>query len=100
MPKADKKQDKRIAFMADRMALLILELVRRDMDFGRFCHEEFYTDEIAGYLQQGKDYDTCLDFVRMMIKKHDKREKENGASEDGARVYVPNYGEGDAGEVG
>jgi hypothetical protein len=74
MQKQDKKQSKRLAFLAERMALLMLELVRRDFDFGRFCHEEFYTDETAGYLQQGKDYETCLDFVRMMIKKHDKEQ--------------------------
>ena len=76
MPNDEKKQRKRLAFLADRMALLMVELVRRDFDFGRFCHEEFYTDEVAGYLQQGKDYQVCLDFVRMMIKKHDK-EQEN-----------------------
>ena len=70
------RSDKRLAFMADRMALLMLELVRRDFDYGRFCHEEFFTDEVAGYLQQGKDYKICMDFVRMMIKKHDLREKE------------------------
>lgn len=75
MPKEEKKQAKRLAFLADRMALLMLELVRRDFDFGRFCHEEFYTDEIAGYLQQGRDYQVCLDFVRMMIQKHDKEQK-------------------------
>lgn len=74
MPNDEKKQRKRLSFLADRMALLMVDLVRRDCDFGRFCHEEFYTDEVAGYLQQGKDYQVCLDFVRMMIKKHDKEQ--------------------------
>ena len=74
----NEKQTKRLAFLAERMALLMVELVQRDCDYGRFCHEEFFTDEAAGYLQQGKEYQVCLDFVRMMIKKHDKRlEKEN-----------------------
>lgn len=70
------KSDKRLAFMADRMAMLMVELVRRDLDYGRFCHEDFFTDEVAGYLHQGKEYEVCIDFVRMMIKKHDLREKE------------------------
>ena len=74
MPNDEKKQRKRLAFLADRMALLMVDLVRRDCDFGRFCHEEFYTDEVAGYLQQGKEYQVCLDFVRMMIQKHDEEQ--------------------------
>ena len=68
------RDEARLAFLAGRMALLMVDLVRRDFDYGRFCHEEFYTDEIAGYLQQGKEYQVCLDFVRMMIKQHDKQE--------------------------
>ena len=71
------KSDKRLAFMAERMSLLMLELVRRDFDYGRYCYEEFYTDETAGYLQQGKDYKICVDLVRMMIKKHDQRERDS-----------------------
>ena len=81
MPKDDKKlqrDEARLAFLAGRMALLMVDLVRRDLDYGRFCHEKFYTDEIAGYLQQGKEYQVCLDFVRMMIKQHDKQEASDG----------------------
>ena len=55
------------------MAMLMVELVRRDMDYGRFCFEEFYTDEVAGYLQQGKEYEICMDFVRIMLKKQNTR---------------------------
>lgn len=69
------RSDKRLAFLADRMARLLVELVRRDFDYGKYCFEEFYTDEVAGYLKQGKEYEVCIDFVRMMIKKHDLREK-------------------------
>jgi len=57
------------------MALLMVDIVRRDFDYGRSCHEKFYTDETAGYLRQGKEYQVCLDFVRMMIKQHDKQEQ-------------------------
>jgi hypothetical protein len=65
----------RLRFLADRMACLMLELVRRDMDFGTFCHEEFFEGEVADHLRKHKDYDTCLDFVRRMLRKHDAREK-------------------------
>ena len=85
MPKDDKKlqrDEARLAFLAGRMALLMVDLVRRDFDYGRFCHEKFYTDEIAGYLQQGKEYQVCLDFVRMMIKQHDKQESAGGSADE------------------
>ena len=65
------RSDKRLAFVADRMARLMVDLVRRDLDYGKFCHDEFYTDEIAGYLKQGKEYEVCIDFVRIMIRRHD-----------------------------
>lgn len=65
------KSDSRIAFLADRMARLLVELVRRDFDYGKYCFEEFYTDEVAGYLRQGKEYEVCIDFVRIMIRRHD-----------------------------
>ncbi len=78
----NEKQTKRLAFLADRMALLMVDIVRRDFDYGRFCHEEFYTDEVAGYLRQGKQYPVCLDFVRIMIKKHDKEQNEKDPALD------------------
>ena len=93
------KQDKRLAFLADRMALLMVDIVRRDFDYGKFCHDEFYTDEIAGYLRQGKEYQVCLDFVRMMIKSHDKKQNtldrsagvpdESGVAQAGDGVSIP-----------
>lgn len=92
------RSNKRIAFMAERMSLLLLELVRRDFDYGRFCFEEFYTDEVAGYLQQGREYKVCVDFVRMMLKKHDQREKENEELRD--RLDESADGEGHQGDSG
>ena len=73
--KTEAKNKERLAFLADRMALLLVDLVGRDCDYWRFCHDEFYDDEVAGYLRLGKEYQVCLDFVRMMIQKHDKQEK-------------------------
>jgi len=68
----------RLRFLADRMALLLVELVRRDIDYGRFCFEEFYTDEVADHLRKSKDYKNCIEFVRMMLRKHDQKEREDG----------------------
>ena len=53
------------------MALLMVDLVRRDMEYGKFCHEEFYEGEIAAHLRKSKEYATCLDFVRRMLRRHD-----------------------------
>lgn len=72
MPNDDKKSNDRLVFLADRMAILMVDLVRRDCDYGRFCHDEFYCDEIAGYLRNGKEYQVCLDFVRNMLRRHDE----------------------------
>lgn len=66
----------RLRFLADRMAMLMVELVRRDLDYGRFCHEEYFTDEISDKLRESKEYDTCIDFVRRMLRKHDAAQKE------------------------
>lgn len=57
------------------MALLLVELVRRDLDFGPHCFEEFFTDEVADHLRKHKDYEVCIDFVRMMLRKHDAAKK-------------------------
>lgn len=74
MPSDAKKRPsnkRRVAFLADRMALLMVDLIRRDCEYGRFCHDEFYCDEIAGYLRSGKEYKVALDFVRNMLRRHD-----------------------------
>ncbi|KPK74268.1 MAG: hypothetical protein AMJ84_00340, partial [Acidithiobacillales bacterium SM23_46] len=57
------------------MALLLLELVRRDFEFGKFCFEEFYEGEIPDHHRKSRDYEICLDFVRMMLRKHDEKER-------------------------
>ena len=86
----------RLRFMADRMALLMQELVRRDFDFGKFCYEEFYVGEVPDHLRKKKDYDTCLDFVRRMLRRHDDEQRKRRS----AGVAVPGDGDGDAAQVG
>ena len=70
----------RLRFLADRMALLMVELVGRDFDFGRFCHDEFYEGEVADHKRKSREYEICIDFVRIMLRKHDKQERENGGN--------------------
>jgi hypothetical protein len=57
------------------MALLMVELVRRDLEYGKFCDEEFYEGEIADHLRKSKYYNTCIDFVRKMLRKRNAAEK-------------------------
>ena len=92
------RSDKRLAFLADRMARLMVDLVRRDLDYGKFCHDEFYTDEIAGYLKQGKEYEVCIDFVRIMIRRHDNEmalaeQKSEAGPEQGLESTYSSSGE-------
>ena len=72
MPKPDKKlQQDRIAFLADRMALLIVDMVRRDCEYGEFCADEFYEGEDADVTRESKQYEVAIDFVRNMLRRHD-----------------------------
>ena len=54
------------------MALLMVDLVRRDLDYGRFCHDEFYEGELADSMRQSKHYEVSIDFIRMMLRRHDE----------------------------
>lgn len=55
-------------FLADRMAILMVDLVRRDMDYGTFCHDEYYKSDDV---RQSTEYEVCIDFIRKMIRRHD-----------------------------
>lgn len=86
MPRAKNEQDRispateRLRFMADRMALLMVDLVRRDCDYGKFCYDDWYEDDVADYLRKSKEYDVCLDFVRRMLRRHDTKIREGSAN--------------------
>ncbi len=74
MPKPEKKLQRaeaRITFLADRMALLIVELVRRDCDYGEFCFDDFYEGKQAQKIRRSQHYHVTLDFVREMLRRHD-----------------------------
>lgn len=69
LQKAKEKQEARVKFLAERMAMLMAELVVRDMDFGEFCYDEWYRLE---RVKDNKHFPVCLDFVRMMLKRADQ----------------------------
>ena len=73
MPSDNKKQraDERIKFMADRMAILMVEIIELDFDYGDLCFNDFYRGERADEMRRTKHYQVGMDFVRQMIRKHD-----------------------------
>lgn len=74
MPTPEKKpQADRLRFLADRLALLMTELVERDLDYGAFCHDEFYTGKRADEVRDSKAYEVSIDFVRKMLRRHDEK---------------------------
>ena len=74
MPKPDKKlqpAEARIAFLADRLARLMVDVVHVQMEYGPICFDEFYSDEYADSVRKSKEFRVCLDFVRNMLRRHD-----------------------------
>lgn len=67
-PNASKvsSKDDVVRFLADRLAVLMAELVARDLDFGDFCHDEFYQ---LDRVRNNQHYPVCMDFVRNMVRR-------------------------------
>ena len=72
MPKVEKK-DQQIKFLADRLAYVMAELVRRDLDYGDFCYDAFYTGKQSDEVRASKEYQTSIEFVRMMLRRQNDR---------------------------
>jgi hypothetical protein len=53
------------------MVLLMVELVQRDLDYGRWCYDEFFEGEVADHKRKSREYEVCIDFVRRMLRRHD-----------------------------
>lgn len=64
------KNDERLAFLADRMAILLVDLVRRDFDYGPFCFDEFFENQMADEIRRSQHYHVAIDFVRKMVRRH------------------------------
>ena len=51
----------------------MVELVRRDFDYGRYCYDDFFEGEVADHLRKSKEYGVCLDFVRKQLRRRDEK---------------------------
>ena len=71
MPSPQTKNERRVAFLADRMAILMVDLVRRDHDYGPFCFDDFYEGKKGEEMRKSRYYQTSLDFVRNMLRRQD-----------------------------
>jgi len=67
----------RLKFLADRMAIVLADIVQRDMDYSDICFDDFYRGERADELRRSKHYQVTFDLVRTMVKNHDKRVKDD-----------------------
>ena len=92
MPKDKQKHDDRLRFLADRMALLMCELTNRDLDFGPFCFEEWYTDKRADQVRDTRTYEINIDFVRRMLRRHDGIDPDAANAAQPARTRLPGGG--------
>ena len=61
------------------MALLMVELTRRDLEYGDWCHDDWYDSDVADHMRQDPYYETNLEFVRRMLRRHDARKREEAA---------------------
>ena len=78
MPSPQTKNERRVAFLADRMAILMVDMVDRDCDYGSFCYDSFYEGAVADQMRKTHHYKVSLDFIRRMMLRHDD---ENTATE-------------------
>lgn len=49
---------------------MLTELVNRDLDYGPYCYDDYYDSDEAKRLRQTKNYDTAVEFVRNMLRRH------------------------------
>lgn len=64
------------------MALLMVEMVNRDFDYGKFCFDEFYEGEIQDHKRKSREYEICIEFVRRMLRRHDEQSRETNAQRE------------------
>lgn len=73
MPKLEKNQAERVAFLADRMAILLVICKSRYGDWNPFFRDGMYDDEgsMGEEIRSWPDYQTAKDVVREMLRRHD-----------------------------
>ena len=69
------------------MAIVLVDIVYRDMEFSDICFDDFYRGERANELRLSRHYQVGLDLIRTMVKNHDERgEKANGEASNDSNV--------------
>ena len=76
------RQSRQIAFLADRCALLLYELVDQNMTYGQWCFDDWFESKFAEIKRNKRQYEICKDMVRLMLRHHLKREAENENEEE------------------
>lgn len=62
-----KRLEKQVQLLADRYALVLVELVRRDLDYGPYCYDDWYCGEVADYNRKHRYCKMAKEFIRKMI---------------------------------
>lgn len=75
----EENQKRQIAFLADRLSVLIVLIGQREGGWDWLYGEHMWqnSDGIAEVLREWTDYDTAKDIVRLWLKKHNARERDN-----------------------
>ena len=82
----EESQKRQIAFLADRMAVMLCILKSRHGDWEWLYGENMWESEegMAAEMREWPEYATAKDILRLWLKKHNEREKQNGTSENEA----------------
>lgn len=70
-----------MAFMADRMAIMLVTLKQRHGDdWSPWMGEGLWEDEdgMGDVLRSWPDYEVAMKIIRLWIRKHDKKDAEDG----------------------
>ena len=71
MSKPEKKQTERVAFLADRMAILLVICKSRTGDWNPWFREGMYEGPTGEEIRGWPDYQTAKDIIREMLRRHD-----------------------------
>lgn len=71
MPKQNKKptDSERLAFLADRMAILMVVCKSRTLDWNPWFRDGLYDGDAGEEIREWPDYRTAKDVIRNMLRK-------------------------------